>query len=379
MNKLLTAIICFAITACNSPSDRLTTAEDTLQNSRQTKQTRDTSNHAFATLFAANRVAETGRAINQIYQDTKNNFWFASNSEGVFVYDGHALFQFTTSDGLSDNQVFSIQEDRQGNIWFVTVAGISRFDGKNVTTHPSPKNDTALQNNTATENLWFEFGGGAYHFNGHTFSYLLLPKPDLTTTHTNTTNPQKPDARQLNAFSVYCSFKDRNENIWFGTQTLGVCRYDGKNFSWLGEKGLAGPAVRALFQDSKGGFWFGNNGNGLFHYDGTVLTNVTEVNKLDNPTFVKTGKAKQGTLARVWSVNEDNAGNIWIATCDSGVWRYDGKTFTNYTAKDGLTSNAVNTIYKDKSGQLWFGTDGAGVCVLNGNSFSAFVPPVRIN
>ncbi|MGB3075409.1 MAG: two-component regulator propeller domain-containing protein, partial [Chitinophagales bacterium] len=77
-------------------------------------------------------------------------------------------------------------------------------------------------------------------------------------------------------------------------------------------------------------------------------------------------------LARVWTINEDNNGNLWIGTYDAGVWRFDGENLTNYTSIDGLTSNAINTIYKDRKGELWFGTDGAGVCKFNGISFSGF-------
>lgn len=51
---------------------------------------------------------------------------------------------------------------------------------------------------------------------------------------------------------------------------------------------------------------------------------------------------------------------------------YDGKTLTNYTAKDGLESNAIWTIYKDKKNNLWFGTEGAGVYTFNGKSFEKF-------
>jgi ligand-binding sensor domain-containing protein len=56
---------------------------------------------------------------------------------------------------------------------------------------------------------------------------------------------------------------------------------------------------------------------------------------------------------------------------DSGVWRYDGKNITNYTTKNGLTSNSIQTIYKDKKGELWFGT-GEGVFKFNGETFSKF-------
>jgi ligand-binding sensor domain-containing protein len=78
-------------------------------------------------------------------------------------------------------------------------------------------------------------------------------------------------------------------------------------------------------------------------------------------------------LGRVYCINEDNDGNIWIGTVDTGVWKYDGNVLTNYTTKDGLTSNAVNTIYKDKKGALWFGTDSNGICKFNGMKFTELI------
>jgi streptogramin lyase len=151
---------------------------------------------------------------------------------------------------------------------------------------------------------------------------------------------------------------------------MGVCRYDGNSFTWFTEQGLGGPAVRGLFEDSKGNFWFGNNGGGLFRLDPeNRLSIFTREHGLSNDEFLKSNKQGPGTLARVWTINEDNYGNIWIGTADAGVWRYDGKNLTNYSTEDGLSGNAINTIFKDSEGELWFGTDGAGVCKFNGVSF----------
>jgi ligand-binding sensor domain-containing protein len=186
-------------------------------------------------------------------------------------------------------------------------------------------------------------------------------------------NLKTNDPFSLTRYGVYSILKDKKGNLWFGTQAEGVCRYDGKTLTWFKEKALAGPAVLSLFEDSKGNIWIGNNGTGLFLYDGNTLTNFTEEKGLNNPEFKSSGKLGLGTLSRIYSINEDNKGNIWIGTVDAGVWKYDGTHLTNYTTKDGLTSNAVNTIFKDKNGELWFGTDGEGICKFNGTTFSEFI------
>ena len=118
--------------------------------------------------------------------------------------------------------------------------------------------------------------------------------------------------------------------------------------------------------------WFGNNGGGLFRYDGNSLANITEEKGLGNPEFLRGGKFadKLGTLARVWAINEDNEGNLWIGTIDSGLWLYDGTRLTNFTTQNGLTGNAIWAIYKDKKGELWFVTNGNTVCKITGKSFT---------
>lgn len=45
---------------------------------------------------------------------------------------------------------------------------------------------------------------------------------------------------------------------------------------------------------------------------------------------------------------QDKAGNLWFGTTGSGLYRYNGHTFTNYTIKHGLNSNRVWSITKIK-------------------------------
>jgi ligand-binding sensor domain-containing protein len=176
-------------------------------------------------------------------------------------------------------------------------------------------------------------------------------------------------------YSVYCTVADRSGNVWFGTQEKGVCRFDGTTFTYLTEKKLDAAAVRCIFQDREGRLWFGNNGAGLFRYDGITLRNITDEKDLGNPEFLKAKKVldRPGTLARVWAINEDRDGNLWIGTIDAGVWKFDGKTLTNYTTKDGLSGNSTWAICKDRKGELLFVTNGDAINTYNGHSFTSFV------
>lgn len=321
-------------------------------------------------LFSIPPVGILDKQIRSIYQDKSGVYWFGSNANGVYRYDSKTLTQFTVKNGLPDNQINSIQEDSLGNLWFGTGQfGVSKYDGTVFTTYTFKNNILFTKGAHAdwvssTNALWFYSGDGVFRYDNQILTHLPFGSKE-----------NKPF--ELSRYGVYCILKDSKGNIWIGTQSQGVARYDGKELTWFTEKGLAGPAVLSIFEDSKGIIWFGNNGAGLFTYDGAALRNFTEEHKRGNQDFTASGKPRLGTVARVYTINEDNLGNLCVGTVDSGVWKYDGENLINYTTKDGLTSNAVNTIYKDKKGDLWFGTDNDGICKFNGTKFVEYV--VRLN
>ncbi len=310
--------------------------------------------------------------IRSIFQDSKGIFWFGTNGAGIYRFDGIHLNQFTEKDGLSNNQILSIQEDQFGNIWFGTgIFGVSKFNGSTFTSYTTKERLQFSKNfkkdwKIVQKDLWFYAGGGVYHYHDTSFVYLPLAE----TKSISDQSLKSPFV--LSRYAVYSILKDKKGNVWLGTQAQGVLRYNGKSFTWFTEKGLSGSAVLSIFEDRRGNIWFGNNGAGLFRFDGKTLTNVTEEKQLTNSEFKVSGASNTNTLARIYSINEDNFGNLWIGTVDAGAWKYDGTHLTQYTMKDGLSSNAVNTIYKDKNGQLWFGTDENGICKFNGITFQKF-------
>ena len=76
----------------------------------------------------------------------------------------------------------------------------------------------------------------------------------------------------------------------------------------------------------------------------------------------------------VVSIAEDQEGNLWFGT-HSGLSKYSGGTFTNYTKKEGLCADQVSNILIDRNGTIWVGTWG-GVCRYNGVTFSDFPLPI---
>lgn len=107
-------------------------------------------------------------------------------------------------------------------------------------------------------------------------------------------------------------------------------------------------------QDRRGNIWIATN-DGIYRYDGKSFTNIT--------SKVRT--------ARFSSVLEDRKGNFWFASLGSGIFYYDGKSFRNFTTKEGLASNQVICVYEDGAGNIWLGTPN-GASRYDGESFRNF-------
>lgn len=112
---------------------------------------------------------------------------------------------------------------------------------------------------------------------------------------------------------------------------------------------------RNIVQDKKGNIWIAAF-DGIFRFDGKSFTNITS----------------KVTSIRFFSILEDKKGNFWFGSLGSGVYYYDGKSFTNFTTRDGLLNNEVGSIYEDQKGDIWFGVSGGASC-YNGKTFRNYL------
>jgi ligand-binding sensor domain-containing protein len=118
------------------------------------------------------------------------------------------------------------------------------------------------------------------------------------------------------------------------------------------QSGIQAPKsiVRNITQDRKGNIWIAS-WEGVFKFDGKLFSNVT----------------KDISSARFFSVLQDKNGNFWFGSVGSGVYYYNGKSFINFTTKDGLAGNSVTSLYEDNAGTIWLGTE-SGVSRYDGKS-----------
>lgn len=316
---------------------------------------------SFPIKFANNKVQDLHPTVLSMYEDKQGNYWYGTNG-GLFRYDGQHLLRFTRDDGLAQNQIQNIQQDEAGKLWIATGGfGLNAFDGKKITTPSVVTHPTTFFRSAKT--LWFKGGSGAMYLRNDSVVYLTFIAGDKAS---------KPNTnyKNLNVLSVYSLLKDKQNNVWFGTQASGVCKFDGANYTWYKDKGLAGPAVLALAEDNAGLIWMGNNGSGLFYFDGTRLVNYTEQQRLANPDFVTKGSAKSNSLARITALQKDKSGVLYIGTADAGLWSIENKHVLHLASVETFENKGIECIFCDKKGAIWLGTNGAGLYKLDGNFVS---------
>ena len=309
--------------------------------------------------------------IRAIFQDSKGNYWFGSHNEGVSLYDGNSFKYFTTNDGLADNQIRYIQEDKNGTIWFGTANGVSSYDGKTVHKHTVIENSESEWMKTDID-LWFDAGTrqGVYRYDGQKIHYLPFPNPK--------------NINSGNTYAVTSISKGRNNMRWFGTYA-GVFGYNGSEFTIINDETLRLTDdsekihIRSIFEDSQGRLWIGNNGIGVLLKSGNSIINFSKEQGKLIPinAFEANTQSKQFTkntgLQAVFAITEDSQGNIWFGDRDSGAWKFDGKTLTNYKIMTESTSkikdNMIYNIYEDQNRNLLFGMAEGGVYKFNGITF----------
>lgn len=218
------------------------------------------------------------------------------------------------------------------------------------------------------------------------------------------------------------AFEDKHGNLWFGTMSKGVARYDGKTLTWFNEKsGLPSNAVPSIAEDKNGTLWLGTHG-GICRFDGKKFVALGRLEGLpeggsNSPmdwSGVQTdrkGNVWVGVGKKVYRYDgksfnefkiplnheklesysivsgrlsfklEDKNGNLWFGGDGAGAFKFDGKRFTQFTKVDGLCSNTVNSIMEDKQGRIWFAcmqsyqpnmSGDGGLCRYDGEKFTKF-------
>ncbi|MCK5137197.1 MAG: SpoIIE family protein phosphatase [Bacteroidales bacterium] len=326
--------------------------------------------------------------VYKIIQDRNDIFWMGTQV-GVSSFDGVEFTNYSSEDGLADNGVRAICEDRLGNIWFGhTGGGISRFDGIRF---EALKNSNEFLNSNVTAiledsigHLWFTTDGSGViellnpqasleqldlcQYKGHELSdrvfgghvdnngmLYFVTDPNVKFYNSDSS---RFDNFLLSGIPQYyattCIMVDKRGNIWFGKYNGGLYRYDPKkddsDMFDLVKAGLASNWVSTLFEDNQGNIWAGTWEGGLAR-----ISPDDQVDLFSN---------QNGLMGmKIWSIIQDREGNILIGTHENGFFVYKGEHFISYFEEDGLINSQVWAVLQSSNGNFWFGTN-EGISIL---------------
>lgn len=319
-------------------------------------------------------VQKLDHRIWQVFEDKSGNHWFGSDSAGVFKFDGKIIIQYTEQDGLSSNQIRQIQEDKLGNMFFSTMNGVNKFDGKTFSKlEPIKSNDWKLEE----DDLWFQVLGnskvnGPFRYDGEKLYNLQFPS------HPRNEQRIKQGINPFfSPYEVYSIYKDRRGHMWFGTSVLGACRFDGEKIEWMYEEDLTivptggSFGIRSVFEDKHGDFWICNSQQ-RFQFELSNDSQSIDLKYTKIPGFGNKSVFKGEESIYFQSVVEDESGHLWFCNWTNGVYKYDGVNTINYKVqKDGKDAQIVS-MYLDSKGTIWLGTNNAGAFRFVEDQFISF-------
>lgn len=310
---------------------------------------------------------------------------------------------FTTKDGLSSGNIYSIIKDSRGFMWFGTEDGLNKFDGYEFIVYRlNPEDSFSMSDNwvqsvVEDENgLWIGTRNGLnrYSYETDRFTRYYHRNTVEGTLSNNTINTILKDNKGqiwigttdgLNLYNRkednFTSFSlipenntqsginqvrsitiDVNDMLLISTMS-GVYVFDPvkKQFKKYLEDVISGDQfgsefIVCTFIDSKERVWIGTDATGLICYDKINRKPHHFKNKPDDPYSL--------CYDGISNIMEDHKGNIWISTKGGLSVFQDGTDlkkarFQNLKqstgGKSGLSTNNINVVYQDDENRYWIG------------------------
>ena len=293
---------------------------------------------------------ERGFVSNQdckLRPDGRGNVW-AVASPSVYVWrPSNRHWHFTTQEALSawgvqevpaEMDIWDVAFDSRSRLWIATDrGGLYLADSRTGDMRQylnSKYDDTSISDNTLRSiyidqlgRVWIgTYMNGVSLFTGNTSSFRNL---------------------ELGNINTLCH--DRWGITWLGTNDAGIIRYNrqtGEQVVYNKENsGIGSNTMVGSLAASDGSVWFGSYEGGLIH--------IKRNGQIDN--IRATGDTLGLANNNVWTVCEDQWGNIWIGTLGGGVQRIDRRTGSMRTFRidnSNLGSDYISTITMTKKGWL---------------------------
>jgi signal transduction histidine kinase/ligand-binding sensor domain-containing protein/CheY-like chemotaxis protein len=359
-------------------------------------------------------------SVQAIFKDRHGFMWFGTQ-DGLNKYDGYrfSIYKHVPNDPytLGANDISTITEDGEGNIWVGTrLGGISRYDStldQFINFINDPKKSNSLSDNTVTviykdreSNLWVGTSNGLNLYNKRTKGFIKFfnGKTDPNSLSNSSITSLRQDnlgrlwvgtSSGLNLFDVRngksIRFYSKNKGNNSDENSVNAIICDEKNGIWVGTgKGLSRVepdqkllvsyaidpdmnmnsdinSIFCLARTIKNRFWIGSNTT-LQLFDATTRKLIP----VDNRTNGENTMPNAG----IYSLLEDDSGILWIGTTSDGILKFDRNLsiFPAYDASLTTTptaKNIIRDIAEDIKGNLYLATD-VGVRYFNRSAGSYF-------
>jgi ligand-binding sensor domain-containing protein/signal transduction histidine kinase len=272
------------------------------------------------------------RAAQTLAVDADGSVWVGGAGGLAHLSNGKVIKSYTTTEGLSGNQIRRVLVDKDRSIWIATNGGLSHLVAGRMESYSKkdglPNNDVLDLHLGAdgTLRVKTENAETSRWVHGHFESWKIPGVPG-------------PDVRDM--------LEDRNGNLWIAGATEGLWRVNGQRVDQFTIKdGLSSETVACLYEDKDGNLWAGTDGGGLERFrDGSITTFAKEEG-------LSTDSAR--------AVLEDSAGDIWITT-STGLNQLHGNHIRVFTTADGLPTNDVWPLWEDHQQNLLIGTLNKGL------------------
>ncbi len=303
--------------------------------------------------------------VNCIIQDKRGFIWIGTD-DGLNRYDGNYFSIFRNRPGdstsLSGNIITSLSEDKNGVLWIATAdGGLTKYDYQNPTNKQFkqykylPNNVSSIPTNainkllnTNNDFLWLASTGySVIRFNKKT---EIFDRPI-----------------KVGPKTALDLVQDSEGIIWVGRQGGGILKINPTTLQSEYDKryedlyiNLPHVVVTSIFCDSEKKLWYGSWDKVLYEYNSSTKEETSHKNEAGKTTFISDD---------ISSFAEDKHGKLWIGGKTKGLQLFDKTNgqFTNYqyspSQAGSLAGNNIRCIFIDKAGKTWIGTaNGISVC-----------------
>ena len=283
-------------------------------------------------------------AVSDMLETRQGNVAVGTVDSGLFLISPkRKISQFNSTNGLPQNWVRSLYEDREGNLWVgAGSAGLVALRESRVGTVSPPdhwQGRAILSVNSAPDGtMWVGTEGtGLYCCQNGTWKHF-------------------GEAEGLSNGFIWSISEDTRRRIWAGTWSGGIFVKQGERFAPAPGLELITIPTPALLNTADGVLWAGT-GDGLLRYQNGVKTWF--------------GRNDDQSPMDIHAVVQARDGTIWFGMSDGGLGCLKNGTIHQFRRKDGLSSDFVQCLHFDSEGTLWIGTSGGGLNRLKRGCFAA--------